>query len=141
MELCKFKGTVYGKIAKQFFIFESEWDSFRPVERIAWDGTKIIIVDQVYKKDIFHSSYGFGSPEMKAACKKLTEITELGIPESESLPWLDTEWFRDRKCTFAYDCTPRTPDSWARYIRYQNSKPRTLRKYHHSRKTKRLVPS
>jgi len=141
MELCRFKGNLYGKIKTQFFVWESEWDLFRPVERIAWDGSKIVVVDHRYKKDIFDPYYGFGSAEMKAACKKLTDITELGIPESDSLPWLDKEWFRDRKCTFAYACTPKTSASWLKYVKYQNSKPRTLRAHTASQKTRRLVPS
>lgn len=140
MELCKFKGVIYGKIKTQLFVWESEWDSFRPVEKIAWDGSKIVVVDQRYKKDLFDPFYGFGSAEMKKACKKLTDVTELGIAESSTMPWMTTEWWRDRKCTFANECTPRTPDSWIRYIKYQNSKPRTLRKHQETRATRRLVP-
>jgi len=139
MELCKFKGVLYGKLDRQLFVWESEWDSFRPIEKIAWDGSKIITID-IYRKDIFHPFYGFGSSEMKELCKKLTETTELGIPESDSLPWIENEWFRDRKCTFAYTCTPRNTVSWTRYIKYLNSKPKTLRRHSDSRKTRRLVP-
>jgi len=139
MELCKFKGVLYGKLDKQLFVWESEWDSFRPIEKIAWDGSKIITTD-LFRKDIFHPLYGFGSAEMKELCKTLTETTELGIPESKWLPWMDEEWFRDRRCTFAYPCTPKNTNSWAKYVKYINSNPKTLRRHVECRKTKRLVP-
>jgi hypothetical protein len=140
MELCKFKGIIYGRLKKNYFVFETEWDSFRPIERIAWDGNKVVIIDKYYKQDIFSPFYGFGSDEMKRVCKRLTEVTELGVPESDTMPWLDEEWFRDRRCNFAYICTPRTTDSWIKYVRYLNSKPRTIRNHRETKMTRRLVP-
>jgi hypothetical protein len=141
MELCNFKGTLYGKVGTQFFVWESSWETFRPIERIGWNGSRVVIADEMYKEDIFSPYYGFGSPEMKKVCRRLTEITEIGVPESESIPWLDREWWRDRRCTFAFECSDKSPTSWLKYIKYTNSKPRTLRRHNETRKTKRILIS
>jgi hypothetical protein len=138
MELINFKGTLYGKLKEHMFVFDSAWESFRPIKKIAWNGHKIITVYPSF--DIFDPYYGYGSSDMKQLCQKLTEITELGIPETDVIPWIETQWWRDRKCTFENDCTSRTDSSWLRYIKYTNSKPKTLRRYSESRATKRLMP-
>jgi hypothetical protein len=77
---------------------------------------------------------------MKQLCKRLTETTELITEESNFIPWLKGEWWRDRECSFAFDCTPRTTSSWNSYIRYMNSRSKTLRRHLQSRATKRLLP-
>jgi hypothetical protein len=138
MELCKFKETIYGKLANQYFVWDSGWESFRPIERIGWDGSKITFRDHKYKKDLFDPFYGYGSLEMKELCKKLTETIELDIPERD-IPWFSV-WWRDRKCDFTSECVPKTPESWIKYLRYTNSKARTLRKHRENRATKRLLP-
>ena len=139
MELCNFRGTLYGKVNTQLFVWESEWETFRPIDSIGWNGREITHADS-YRKNIFDPWYGFGSEDMKKVCKRLTEITELGVPESETIPWMKGEWWRDRECCFISECTPRTAVSWQRYIKYMHSKPKTLRNHKHNRATKRLVP-
>jgi len=138
MELVKFKGTLYGKLQTQLFIWEAEWDSFRPIEKIAWNGQELIAIDTKYKQDIFDPYYGYGSPEMKQLCRRLTDITELDAPES--IPWLKGEWWKDRECSFAFECSSRSVQSWKKYVSFLNSRPRTLRRHHENRATKRLVP-
>jgi hypothetical protein len=139
MELINFKGTLYGKLETQLFIWEAEWDSFRPLERIGWNGKEIIGVDTKYKQDIFDPYYGYGSPEMKQLCRRLTDITELNVPESGNIPWLKGEFWRDRNCSFAFECSPKSVQSWKKYIGYMNSRAKTLRRHNHSRATKRLL--
>jgi hypothetical protein len=136
MELCNFKGIVYGKIQNQFFIWDSSWDSFRPIERIVWDGNKIDIIDSKFKEDLFSSYYGYGSAEMKKLCLELSN-NSLDISES-NIPWF-TEWWRDRRCNFS-ECAERDTKSWLRFLKYTNSKHRTLRKHIENRATKRLIP-
>jgi len=139
MELVNFKGTLYGKLESQLFVWEAAWDSFRPLERIGWNGKEIIGVDTKYKQDIFDPYYGFGSPEMKQLCRRLTDITELNIPESQTMPWVKGEWWRDRECSFAFECSSKSVQSWKRYIGYLNSKHKTLRRHFDRRATKRLL--
>ena len=135
MELVKFKGALYGKLKTQLFVWEPEWDSFRPVEKIAWNGKNIVAVDSLYKQDIFDPYYGYGSPEMKQLCRKLTDSTELEAPEK--VPWF-TEWWKDRYCNFT-DCCPRDTKSWKRFIEYTGSRAKTLRKRIETKKTKRVI--
>jgi len=139
MELLNFKGKLYGKLESQLFVWEAAWDSFRPLERIGWNGKEIIGVDTKYKQDIFDPYYGFGSPEMKQLCRRLTDITELNIPESQTMPWVKGEWWRDRECSFAFECSSKSVQSWKRYIGYLNSKHKTLRRHFDRRATKRLL--
>ena len=137
MELTKFKGILYGKLSGQQFIWDSEWDSFRPIELLGWTGKEIVAIDKKYKQDIFDPYYGYGSPEMKQLCRRLTDITELDVPESGIE--LKEEWWRDRFCSFAFECSPKDTNSWKRYIQYSNSRAKTLRKHHNCRKTKRTI--
>lgn len=140
MELCNFKGTLYGKLETHLFVWDSEWETFRPIENIGWNGSEIVAIDLKYKKDIFDPWYGFGTTEMKQLCRKLTDTTDLGVSESGNIPWLKGEWWRDRECSFTSNCVSRSPASWQKYIKYMNSKAKTLRRHIHSRATKRLLP-
>jgi len=138
MELINFKGTLYGKLESQLFVWEAAWDSFRPIESIGWNGKEIIGVDTKYKQDIFDPYYGYGSPEMKQLCRRLTDITELDVPES-TIPWLKGEFWRDRNCAFAFECSSRSVQSWKNYIAYTNSRAKTLRKIPGNRITRRKL--
>jgi hypothetical protein len=138
MELVNFKGTLYGKVNSQLFVWEPAWDSFRPIERIGWNGKELIAVDTKYKEDIFSRWYGYGSAEMKEVCRRLTDITELNVPESP-IPWLKGEFWRDRFCEFAFECSSRSVQSWKKYIGYMNSRAKTLRKHKESRHTRRVI--
>lgn len=138
MELINFKGTLYGKLESQLFVWEAAWDSFRPIESIGWNGKEIIGVDTKYKQDIFDPYYGYGSLEMKQLCRRLTDITELDVPES-TIPWLKGEFWRDRNCSFAFECSSRSVQSWKNYIAYTNSRAKTLRKIPGNRITRRKL--
>lgn len=139
MEVVKFKGNIYGKLQTQLFIWEPEWDSFRPIEKLGWNGKEIVAVDTKYKQDIFSPWYGYGSSEMKQLCRRLTDITELDVTESGNIPWMKDEWWRDRYCSFAFGCSSKSIQSWKKYLSYTNSKHKTLRKHHDCRKTRRLI--
>lgn len=138
MELVKFRDQIYGKYKTQLFVWESSWDSFRPIETIVWNGKQITVVEKY--KDLFSPWYGFGSPEMKEACKKLTEITELSTAkEVDIFEWLNQgEWWRDRKCNLL-PCVSRSPQEWKKYLLYLNTKPKTLKQKFKHRATKRLI--
>jgi hypothetical protein len=139
MELINFKGTLYGKLESQLFVWEAAWDSFRPIESIGWNGKEIIGVDTKYKQDIFDPYYGYGSLEMKQLCRRLTDITELDAPESGNISWLKGEFWRDRNCSFAFECSSRSVQSWKNYIAYTNSRAKTLRKIPGNRITRRKL--
>ena len=140
MEVCIFRGRTYGKINGALFIFEETWDIFRPIKRVYWNGKKFATDDANFKTDLFNPNYGFGSSEMKNFCKKITENTELSGIELDSTDFWNwcgtsTEWFRDRPCVLS-GCDSH---DWKNFIIRSGSKPRTLRRAHGSRVTKRLV--
>jgi hypothetical protein len=138
MDLIKFKGILYGKLDNQFFIWDSSWETFRPVEKIAWNGSKVIVIDSKYKSDIFDPYYGFGSREMNLKCLNLSQTTDLEIPENTDIKWLTEEWWRDRRCNFS-PCAEKDVTSWRRYLKYTNAKHRTIRIHTKNRATKRLI--
>jgi len=148
MELCEFHSHIYGKHKNQLFVFEPTWDSFRPIEKVAWNGVSYIILDSKYKVDLFDEYYGYGSLVMKAKCRELTQTTELSDVKEITDPiafwkWCGettAKWWFDRPCVFANECTTRDQTQWKRYIKYLQTKPKTLRQPLRGRMTRRLVP-
>lgn len=148
MELCEFRESIYGKYKNHLFVFETTWDSFRPISFVGWNGREFVTVDSEYKKDMFSPYYGYGSQQMKDVCKQLTQTTELGNAKVITDPvefwkWCgqtSASWWRDRVCVFSSRCVSRTISDWKRYISFLQSKPKTLRRNILRHKTKRLVP-
>ena len=112
MDLLEFRERIYGKYKGQLFVFEPTWDSFRPIERIAWNGVQLVPIDDKYKPDLFDRNYGYGSLEMKALCRKLSQETELSEAREIKDPihlwrWYgetNVKWWRDRPIVFASGC-------------------------------------
>jgi hypothetical protein len=148
MELCTFHNQIYGKRNKQLFVFESLWDSFRPIEKVAWNGESYTIVDSAYKSDLFDNNYGYGSLGMKALCRELTQTVELNDAKEIGDPlvfwkWCeesDVKWWFDRVCVFADPCVAKDLPKWKSYIKYLQTKPKTLRRPLKGRLTRRLLP-
>ena len=135
MELVEFRSAIYGKYENKLFIFEPTWDSFRPISRVGWDGSRITIEDSLYKKDLFSPYYGYESLGQKALCRKLIQTTELESAREIQNPvdfwkWCgetDAKWWRDRPCVFLNSCVSREASGWKSYLRYINSRSKTLR--------------
>jgi hypothetical protein len=148
MELVEFYERIYGKYNNQLFIFETAWDSFRPISYVGWNGTRFEEESSDYKQNIFSPYYGYGTAETKQLCKELTNTTELSEARPLSDPvvfwkWCGQQgavWWFDRPAVFLNKCSPRTRDSWKRYIQFLHVKPKTLRRSMIRRATKRLVP-
>lgn len=148
MELCSFHDRIYGKKDGQLFVFESTWDSFRPIERVAWNGDTYTILDSSYKLDLFDENYGYGSLVMKAKCRDLTQTTELDDAKeiSDSIvfwKWCGettAKWWLDRACVFTDACVPKDNQNWKKYLKYLQTKAKTLRRPLKGRMTRRLVP-
>ena len=106
----EFQNHIFIKQHQQGFIWESAWDSFRPIKSFAWNGTRYEIDDQSYCQNPLDPNYGYGSPDMKAYCKKLGLPTQLvqGIPSIGQ-----TEWWFDRDIVLT-PCCPRDKSSWRR---------------------------
>lgn len=148
MDLRTFHGNLFGKFQKKVYVFEPTWDSFRPITKVAWNGSEFVIIDSEFKQNLLSPFYGFESEKQKEFCRKLAEETELeNAPElknpTDFWRWCgetDISWWRDRPIVFASKCVSREGTGWKKYIRYLESKPRTLRRPFKGRATRRLVP-
>lgn len=148
MELVLFHDRIYGTYQGQLFIFESTWDSFRPITGIGWNGKRMIPIDKEYKQNLLDSFYGYGSLEMKALCRKLTQETELENAKETKDPvyiwrWYgekQVKWWRDRPCVFASPCVEKDMNAWKKYLHYLEVRAKTLRRPFKGRATKRLLP-
>ena len=104
MDLRTFHGNVFGKLQGKIYVFEPTWDSFRPITKVAWNGSVFAIIDSKFKNNIFCPNYGFETEEQKKLCRKLAEETELGnAPElknpTDFWRWCgekEVSWWRDR---------------------------------------------
>jgi hypothetical protein len=147
MELLTFHERIYGKYNKKLFVFEPTWDSFRPISGIGWNGTNFVPMDSEFKKDIFSSDYGYGSLVERAECRRLTQETELSDAKEIRDPlfmwrWYgeqQVKWWRDRPCVFASPCVSKDILAWKHYLKYIETKAKTLRKPFKGRATRRLV--
>jgi hypothetical protein len=136
MDLLEFHERIYGKYKCQLFVFEPTWDSFRPIERIAWNGDRLVPIDDKYKPDLFDKNYGYGSLEMKALCRKLSQETELSEAKEVKDPihlwrWYgetNVKWWRDRPVVFATPCISKDPIAWKHYLKYLDTRAKTLRR-------------
>lgn len=147
MELCEFHSHIYGKYNNQLFLFEPTWDLFRPIEKVGWNGHQYVPVDSKYKQDMFDDYYGYGSPEMKEVCKKLSNninLEKANLLTDSVLFWkwcgeTEAKWWNDRACVFSSPCVSRDNTEWKKYLYYLNVKAKTLRRAVRSRTTRRLV--
>lgn len=146
MDLKTFQDRIYATHEKQLFVFEPSWDTFRPVEHVAWDGKNYVILDQKFKQDLFDANYGYGSLEMKAVCRKISQDADLEsakqiIDPVEFWKWCgekELKWWNDRPCLFASPCVQKDIEGWKSYLHYLNVRAKTLRNNVRGRLTKRL---
>jgi hypothetical protein len=148
MELRTFHDTIYGKYKGQLFVFESTWESFRPIVSVGWDGSQFKAISK-FTSNLFDPYYGFGSHEMFLACKKLIQETEL----SESIEIKDpiqfwrwynetnVKWWKDRPVVFVNPCIPNNTQSWKHYLKYLETRAKTVRRPYKGRSTRRLMPN
>jgi hypothetical protein len=107
-----------------WFLWETAWDSFRPIDDIQWSGERFVIRDRTYCSDLSDPLYGYGSEAMKDLCELLGDRRH-DLPESVTcLPIGTREWFMDRPVSIT-PCAPRDRASWKRMA---GSHPRTLRR-------------
>jgi hypothetical protein len=132
---------LYCKLEFQLFVWDTSWELWRPISAVGWDGNKITYDDHEYKKDIFDPWYGFGSPEMKELCKKITAFIDRSkYTEDIDKLFKYPEFLYDRKIGFLDICQNlKTKESWRAYLKYLGKKNKTLRKFNDNKKTRRLL--
>jgi hypothetical protein len=138
MSLYSVGGVVVCSVNGQWFVWESAWESFRPITSIAWNGASYITDDRAYCADPLDPLYGYGTSQMKQVCDALT--TSYGSKVSTatvvpSLPIGSSEWFFDRMVALT-PCAPRDRPSWKRMTR---GRYRTLRTGPRNKLTRRTL--
>ena len=112
MSVYQFRDNTFLNYKTYWFVWESAWDGYRPVDALRWNGLTYEIVDTQYTKDPLSLHYGYGSAVMKKVCEMLTQK----YPQDEAvlvrdLSFQTPEWFRDRLITLS-PCAPRDNVSW-----------------------------
>jgi hypothetical protein len=137
----RFQDRVFLKHADTWYVWESHWDSFRPIDAFAWNGTKYVVYDVSFTKDPFSELFGYGTPEQLAISRRLTEAN---VDKIESAPVVTTAtigdpiWARDRWAVMA----PSAIGTWRTHLTVLGSKARTCKRQPRGKKvTKRVILS
>jgi hypothetical protein len=144
----RFRDRVYVRDSKGLYVYDSGWETFRPVITVAWN-PRTQSCEHCFGtlcSDPLDPHYGFGSPEMVDHCTNLTDewIDKLESAEEESSleafwKWSHTPltWMFDRPMALP----PCVDASWDSRKSYP-AKQKTLRKAPRSfdfRATKRRI--
>jgi hypothetical protein len=138
--LVRFQDKVFLNIGSKWFIWESSWDRYRPIDGMKWNGTQFILDDVAYCTDPSSELYGYGSQTMSDFCSALGEkydatkakqVDSIAIGNSPI-------WFRDRMISLT-PCAPKDVASWKRML--CGGRARTCRNITRNRFTKRNLPT
>ena len=126
MSLLRFQDKIYLQRSDTWFLWESAWGMFRPIEALQWDGKQFVLQDAAFCSDPMDELFGFGSLKMKEVCELLTDMYEPKLDTARAVPSLcigPPTWVRDRQVSLTA-CAPRTVESWKRMC---NGRARTCR--------------
>jgi len=96
-----------------WFLWETAWDSFRPIDNVQWNGSRYVYDDRDYCADPSDPLYGYGSQVMKDLCNLLGDSIHDLPQEADCLRIGAPEWFYDRPMSLT-TCAPRDLPSWKR---------------------------
>lgn len=96
-----------------WFLWETAWDAFRPINGVEWDGARFVYDDREYCSDPMDPLYGYGSQVMKDLCDLLGDSRHELPEEVDCLRIGTLEWFFDRPIAISR-CAPRDHASWKR---------------------------
>jgi hypothetical protein len=135
MGLFEFRENTFLEYKGYWFVWESAWEAFRPIQNVVWTGSSFRIVDTQFCSDPTDPLYGYGSESMMKLCELLRDRHGLPATHVESLSIGRKEWFRDR--FVALDtCAPRNVASWKKLVQ---GKGRTCRKAPRGKKFTRRI--
>ena len=128
MSLVKVGDRTLLRLKSVWFLWEPAWESWRPINALAWDGSELRLDDRAYCTDPLDPLYGYGTAKMQELCTLLTKT----YPASEAKPGLlpavgPQEWFYDRFLSLT-PCAPRDKASWKRFHKGRYRTPRTAPK-------------
>lgn len=128
MSLTRVGDAVYLQVKSAWFVWESAWESWRPVTSVAWDGERVVVDDRAYCADPTDPEYGYGTPTMRELCALLTKTYSPQTAQPGLLPAIGPqEWFYDRFLSLT-PCAPRDKASWKRFHKGRYRSPRSAPK-------------
>ncbi len=138
MGLYKFQDKTFVYYNRIWFLWEPAWESFRPIDALAWNGSSYVVVDTTFCSDPMDEFYGYGSLNMKLICDGLTEtcVSQLSNAQVIDMPEISNKglvWFYDRRVALT-PCCPRDKQSWKRMAQ---GRYKTLRNGHAEKFTRR----
>lgn len=96
--LIRCRGHVFARDGTQWFVWEPQWDSMRPIDGFGWNGTTYVLLDEAYTVDPFSPHFGFGSAEMEECAVALTDRVISDLDKAREVPHVligTPTWFRD----------------------------------------------
>lgn len=123
MPAYEFRGNDYYEYKGWWFLWEPAWESYRPIDGVAWDGDSYFIDDREYCTDILDPLYGYGSEEMKDLCELLNDRHVEYAKPVDVLPVKDLTWYFDRRVPVS-PCCQKDIGAWKKLVQ---GKYRTLR--------------
>lgn len=134
MSVYQFRDSTFLLYKSLWFVWESAWERYRPVDAFRWNGSRFELDDAKYTSDPMDDLYGYGSDSMGELCEVLSEEfpPSSGKPVSHLIVGL-SEWFRDRMVPLT-PCAPRDVTSWKKMCQGRH---RTCRRGPRNKFTKR----
>jgi hypothetical protein len=115
MGLFELRETIFLEYKGYWFVWESAWEAFRPIQNVVWNGSSFRIIDSQFCSDPTDPLYGYGSESMMKLCELLRDRRDLPATRVDSLSIGIKEWFRDRFVTMD-TCAPRDVLSWKKLV-------------------------
>ncbi len=134
--MIRYGDRVFLHEGSRWYVWESSWSMYRPIDGLRWDGTTLRLDDRAYCKDLTDPLYGYGDERTHTRCFNLSQ-NFADVENAKPVPFLSVgtpEWFRDRPVAL----TPWAPgyaESWKR----MNLKRRTVRGHPRKTFTKRIT--
>lgn len=138
MSLVSYKTHIFLNYKSVWFVWESEWNMFRPVSSVSWTGDSFWVDDRAYCADPTSEHYGYGSENMKLLCTELSKRYNPSVqtPTPMKTPAIgQLEWMYDRLVS-VLPCSPRSLQSWKKMIQGRHS---TLRHGPRNKLTRRVL--
>ena len=112
MSLFEYGDALFLEAHNLWFVWESAWESFRPVTSVYWDGYTFVLDDRAFCADPSDELYGYGTPAMKELCQRMNALPATETIQSFKTPQIGPlVWFRDRFVSVS-PCTPLDTRSW-----------------------------